>query len=212
MYYLKDIEIDGNKYQIYYVYSKRIRRNIRFGFYPKENYFIIRCRYLTSKRFLDKFVDDNKESFIEIYNKNKNKINNINEYFLGEKIEDVIKENKYNLNLNGDFYVSNYELIYSIFLKFFNEETQRLNLSNKYKLKVKNNIKTYYGTNYYSKKIITLNSMLIHYDEKIIKSVIDHELAHDKIRNHSKEFYNLVLSYCPDYRILHNKLKLNEVK
>lgn len=212
MYYLKDIEIDGNKYKVYYVNSKKIRRNIRFSFDSKDNYFLIRCRYFTSKRFLDKFVDDNKEYFIKIFNRNKRKSNNINEYFLGEKIEEVIKENKYNLNLNGDFYVSNYELIYSILLKFFNEEVQRLNISNKYELKIKNNIKTYYGTNYYLKKIIILNSILIHFDEKIIKSIIDHELAHDKIRNHSKDFYDLLLSYCPNYKVLHNKLKLNEVK
>lgn len=58
-----------------------------------------------------------------------------------------------------------------------------------------------------SKNNINLNTELIKYDEKFIEYVVVHELAHIKYKNHKKEFWNLVESYMPDFK-LRKKMRL----
>ena len=50
------------------------------------------------------------------------------------------------------------------------------------------------------KNQITLNSKLIHYDEKFMDYVILHEYAHLIQPNHSKAFYQVIEKYMPDYK------------
>lgn len=49
-------------------------------------------------------------------------------------------------------------------------------------------------------KNITINQKLISYSENAIKYVILHELCHIRYMNHSKEFWNLVQRYMPEYK------------
>ena len=51
-----------------------------------------------------------------------------------------------------------------------------------------------------SKKNITLNLELIKYSQQAIRYVILHELCHLKYMNHSKDFWNLVEKYMPNYK------------
>lgn len=51
-----------------------------------------------------------------------------------------------------------------------------------------------------TKNQITLNSQLIHYDEKFIEYVVLHEYAHLIQPNHSKAFYHVIEKYMPDYK------------
>lgn len=51
-----------------------------------------------------------------------------------------------------------------------------------------------------SRKNITINIELIKYSEQAIRYVILHELCHLKYMNHSKDFWNLVEQYMPDYK------------
>lgn len=66
----------------------------------------------------------------------------------------------------------------------------------------------YLGVNYIKKDRILLNPILYSFKERVGDSVIIHELAHCFIPNHSKDFYNLVIKYCPRYyeyeRIIEN--------
>lgn len=75
-----------------------------------------------------------------------------------------------------------------------------------YKVFVKD-VKTYFGINSKQKQSITYAFKLIHYDFKIIDAIIVHELAHDKVRNHSKKFYDVVYQYYPSYKEDLKKLK-----
>jgi len=54
---------------------------------------------------------------------------------------------------------------------------------------------------------ITLNSHLIEYDVDKIDYVIVHELCHIIHFNHSKEFWNLVSKYFPNYKYIRKELK-----
>jgi len=56
-------------------------------------------------------------------------------------------------------------------------------------------------------KNITINYNLIKYSEKAIKYVILHELCHLKYMNHSKDFWNLVAKYMPEYKSIKKEFK-----
>lgn len=51
-----------------------------------------------------------------------------------------------------------------------------------------------------AKKTVTLNKMLIGAPKPCVEYVVVHELAHFVHQNHSKAFYDLVLSIMPDYK------------
>jgi len=68
------------------------------------------------------------------------------------------------------------------------------------------NQKTRFGSCSY-KNNINLNINLMNYDYDIIDYVIIHELAHTRVKNHSKVFWQEVEKYCPNYKELRKKLK-----
>lgn len=57
----------------------------------------------------------------------------------------------------------------------------------------------YLGVNNLRKNTILLNAALYAYKEEVGDAVIVHELAHCLVKNHTKEFYGIVVKYCPDY-------------
>lgn len=58
-----------------------------------------------------------------------------------------------------------------------------------------------------SKKNISLNSNLIKYSRQAIQYVVLHELCHIKYMNHSKDFWNLVGIYMPNYKEVKKEFK-----
>lgn len=58
-----------------------------------------------------------------------------------------------------------------------------------------------------SKKNITINLELIKYSQQAIRYLILHELCHIKHMNHSKEFWNLVEKYMPEYKKIKKEFK-----
>ena len=58
-----------------------------------------------------------------------------------------------------------------------------------------------------SKKNITLNLELIKYSQEAIRYVMLHELCHIKYMNHSKDFWNLVEKYMPNYKLVKKEFK-----
>ena len=73
------------------------------------------------------------------------------------------------------------------------------------KIRIKN-IKYAWGS-CSSNKNITINQKLISYSETAIRYVILHELCHLKYMNHSKEFWNLVQKYMPEYKQVKKEFK-----
>ena len=84
-----------------------------------------------------------------------------------------------------------------------------MGIAKPYKVRVRK-MRTRYGSNAYSTHSITYSSILMHYTLDVVDSVIVHELAHDKVRNHSDKFYKVVYNYCPDYKALHKRLRKGE--
>lgn len=58
-----------------------------------------------------------------------------------------------------------------------------------------------------SKGNLNFNYRLYYMPEELMDYVIIHELCHRKYMNHSKEFWDEVSRYCPDYATKRQKLK-----
>jgi len=56
---------------------------------------------------------------------------------------------------------------------------------------------------------ITINQNLMMYSRKAIEYVVLHEITHLKHMNHSKEFWNMVECYMPNYKEIRKQLKDN---
>ena len=78
-----------------------------------------------------------------------------------------------------------------------------------YKYSIKNMKRAFGNCN--SKGEIHLNKNLIKYSKKAIYYVCLHEICHLKYMNHSKDFWKMVESYMPDYKIAEKELK-NKIK
>ncbi|MGN1132935.1 MAG: M48 family metallopeptidase [Oscillospiraceae bacterium] len=57
-----------------------------------------------------------------------------------------------------------------------------------------------------SKGNISINYNIIFHDRDCLEYVVIHELCHLKYMNHSKDFWDLVAKYCPDWKDIRKKL------
>lgn len=72
------------------------------------------------------------------------------------------------------------------------------------------NKKTAWATNYVSSKKIFFSKALVPFSKEIIDYVIIHELAHHFESNHSRKFWAIVYKFCPNFKLLKNKLNRKE--
>lgn len=172
-------------------------KNIRVS--VKSGTLLVSAPKNATKEDIYKVIEKNQELIDEMIEKDKNRLyqNNINKneiYLFGEtiNIEDA-KKIKTAKELE-DFYRMELEEILNSIFKKYNKIT---NLYEKeYKIRKMN---SRWGTCYPQRGLININLYLAKRPLKEIESVVLHELIHLKIRNHSKEFYNEVLKYMPDY-------------
>ncbi|MFI3163944.1 MAG: SprT family zinc-dependent metalloprotease [Bacillota bacterium] len=73
-------------------------------------------------------------------------------------------------------------------------------------------MKSRWGSCMVNKKIITLNASLIHAPTPCIEYVVLHELCHFVHPNHSKDFYNLVQAFMPDWKSRKRALQAEAVQ
>ena len=78
-----------------------------------------------------------------------------------------------------------------------------------YKVRVQK-MSSRFGSNSKRTKSLNFATVLMHYNVDIIDSVVVHELAHEVVYNHSKQFYDVVYKYCPNYDMYHTKLRKGE--
>ena len=99
-----------------------------------------------------------------------------------------------------------YKRILLPYVKAKTEEwREKMGIKTPYKVIVRT-MTSRYGVNSSKTKRISYATNLVHYAPEIIDSVIIHELAHDKERNHGDRFYKIVFAYCPNYKALRHKL------
>lgn len=161
--------------------------------------------YITTSRFSsDKFIndllDDNLENIEKMIEKIKAKNKYENEfYYLGKKYEIKLANN---IDLNKWYkekaLIKFNERLKTIFERF-EEDIPFPNL------KIRK-MKTRWGVCNRKNNNVTLNLELIKKDIEAIDYVIIHELCHFIHFDHSKNFWNLVSKYEPNYKKIRSKL------
>ncbi|MGL5732700.1 MAG: M48 family metallopeptidase [Metamycoplasmataceae bacterium] len=208
------------------VTKKRIR-NIYIKL-DSNNNIVVSSPKASTNKYIINFVNQHLEKFVKLQKKNSIKshldLRTQTFYLFGwlESYELVKKVNKDNEIINylvfrnkkhkiGKKSIS--DIIYSIYKKelllylksaqYYKEQLMNVE-HHEISVKMK---KSAWASNYIEKKKINYSTKLAAYSRDTIDYVIVHELAHAEHTNHSKEFWNKVEKYEPDFKVKKNKLK-----
>lgn len=173
----------------------------------------ISCGYLCSDKYIEKLLNDNKNSIIRMYNNMLNKVSIKNDiYYLGSKMNYIYSDKVYidGLNIYGPSIEVINDYLEKNCLDIFKNRLDRLMIQfedlPKFRLRIRH-MKTRWGVCNRSSMTVTLNTELIHKDVSLIDYVIVHELCHFKYMDHSKNFWMEVEKYYPYYKLARKRLK-----
>lgn len=190
--------------------SKKARKNINIRIKPDNEIYISKPRNV-SKKYIKRYLKDNSEWIIE-KSDNINKVHQKrNSYFGKENI--VIFDKKHSLksldiDIDLDGYLNNLIMAHinstradlDKVLKSYNIALPIIEIK---KLKGK------WGKCYVKKSVIQINQRLIHYPKFCLDYVLLHEYMHFIEANHSRQFYDLIKFYMPNYNKAVKYLKNN---
>lgn len=156
-----------------------------------DNLVEIRANIYFSISDAKKLVFRKKEWILESIEKlSKNNINTDEFFLLGE----IKKFAEYNIKNLDTYYKDEIKKILPSKLEYYSNKMQLFPTSISYR----KNKRTWGSCNY--KNGLNFNILLMKYPIEVMEYVIVHELAHIKHKNHSKDFWNLVTLYCPNYK------------
>jgi len=206
-------EINDKEYEVIIIKKNNKNTYLRV----KEDLKIyITTNYFTSKSTIKKLLKQN-EKEIQKMIESQTKKNKKNEFFnyLGNNYEifiddvnevkflddaifvkDMKQLEKYIKNETKSIFKQHLDKIYNIF-------TEEIPYP---KLKIRE-MKTRWGVCNKRDNSVTLNSKLMEFDLEKLDYVIIHELAHFIHFNHSKDFWNLVSKYEPNYKKIRKEMK-----
>ncbi len=199
-------KLDGQTYNVLMVKKKNKNTYIKI----KDDMTIyVTTNYLTSKREVKIILDNEKDFLRKALSKTRKKLEKEQLfYYLGKKY-DIILVPFENIEVSDSkIFVKDEKTLE----KWLKKETKRIfteRLEYNYnlfdedipfpKLKIRN-MKTRWGVCNKRDNSVTLNSKLIKYSIHEIDYVIIHELSHFVHFDHSKEFWDEVRIYMPDYK------------
>ncbi|MDN5076814.1 M48 family metallopeptidase [Aliarcobacter butzleri] len=117
--------------------------------------------------------------------------------YLGE----VKKLQDYNIKNLDKFYKNEIEKILPNIVETFSKKMDLYPTSISYR----KNKRTWGSCNF--KNGLNFNILLMKFPVEIMQYVVIHELSHIKHKNHSKNFWNLVEKYCPNYKQIEKEFK-----
>lgn len=196
-------KIDGKEYNVIIIKKRNKNTYVRID---ESLNIIVTTNYLTPKYKINKILLDNIDKISKMISK-KEKIDN-NFYYLGQKYDIIIDNNINSTFIDDNVIYTKNETELNKWLKNQTRKVFKERLDLIYKsfneniiypdLKIRN-MKSRWGV-CNKKGYITLNSNLIKYNISEIDYVIVHELSHYVHFDHSKEFWNTVSKYFPDYK------------
>ena len=196
-------KIDGKEYNVIIIKKRNKNTYVRID---ESLSIIVTTNYLTPKYKINKILLDNIDNISKMISK-KEKIDN-NFYYLGQKYDIIIDNNINSTFIDDNVIYTQNETELNKWLKNQTKKIFKERLDLIYKsfneniiypdLKIRN-MKSRWGV-CNKKGYITLNSNLIKYNISEIDYVIVHELSHYVHFDHSKEFWNTVSKYFPDYK------------
>ncbi|MDN5100144.1 hypothetical protein SDC9_14336 [bioreactor metagenome] len=117
--------------------------------------------------------------------------------YLGE----IKKLQDYNIKNLDKFYKNEIEKILPNIVETFSKRMDLYPTSISYR----KNKRTWGSCNF--KNGLNFNILLMKFPLEIMQYVVIHELSHIKHKNHSKNFWNLVEKYCPNYKQIEKEFK-----
>ncbi len=206
--------LDGIEYDV--VIEKKNNKNLYIR--VKDDMKIhVSCNYFTTKNEINRILEENINSIRKMIEHIKKKKDDDNRFFyLGKMYDIIIDSNIQKVYLDkNNIYTKDMNMLN----KWYKEETIRVfderyvYVFNHFHEQIKSPIlkirtmKTRYGVYNRKNHTITLNSKLIEFDIDKIDYVIIHELSHIIHFNHSKNFWNLVEKYCPNYKKIRKEMR-----
>ena len=200
-------QYNGKTYPV--IITKKRMKNITYRY--KEGVFYISMPWYCLKNDVIKGLDKYAERLIKSEKKSLARGDNYI-YLLGERIE--LNDSHQLVIPDGTIvvYIDEIDLDKKLKKWFLNLIKMRVayytNMMKveSYKVRVQK-MSSRFGSNSKHTKSLNFSLILMHYSIDIIDSVVVHELAHILVYNHSKEFYDVVYKYCPNYDLYHLKLR-----
>ena len=212
----KEIKYQHNGKEYLVIITRKNMRSIRYTY--KAGVFKVSAPkyFVTEKeiiRGLDKYADKLLKADVRTKAKDDNFI-----YLLGNKMP-LSPSGTIPFNNGSELVYKNHEELEKKLKKWFLEYItyrhrlyeKQMGVKKPYNVRVRK-MTTRYGSNSKATHSVTYSTVLWHYSEEIIDSVVVHELAHEFVRDHSKKFYDVVYKYCPNYKVLHNRLRKGEFR
>lgn len=205
------VEIDNKEYEVEIIKKNNRNTYVRV----KNGKIVVSTNYLTSKSSILKLINDNKDSIIKMINNDNKKSDREEKFYYFGKEYDVIygfQEIEFSndkIYASDDVKLKKYidkeiARIYSERIEYYyNKFEERIPVPN---LKIRK-MTSRWGVCNIKNHNITLNYQLSKYDICCLDYVIVHELSHFIHPNHSRDFWNLVGKYYPDYKKCRKMLK-----
>ena len=198
--------------KIYNVIIKKKGNKKTYIRVDENNNIIVTTNYFITNNKIKKILDDN----VKFLNKALNKEKKEGFYLMGKKYDIIIDENIKNIEINNNIikvkslkYLNNWykKEIFKIFNDRLDFYYNKFDENIPYPILKIRTMKTRWGVCNRKVKSVTLNFNLVKYDYDCLDYVIVHELSHFVHFDHSKEFWNTVSKYYPNYKIVQKKLK-----
>lgn len=208
------LDINGNKYEIVIIRKDNRNTYIRV----KEDLKIyVTTNKRVSTKYIEKLIDDNYSNIVSMVDKAIRKKDRSDKCMILGKEVDIVSfslQNKPELYNNKfyikdisklDKYIKDYAfVVFEERLKvMYDKFIERIPYP---KLKIRK-MTTRWGVNNRRDNSVTLNIELIRMDIKYLDYVIVHELSHFVHFDHSKEFWNTVSKYCPNYKEIRKEMR-----
>lgn len=207
-----NIDINGTTYPINVIRKNNKNTYIRVH----DGVIIVTTNYLESDKKIIKLINDNITSIERMINKdNRHQERASKFYYFGTNYDIIIGTFSEVDIVNDKIFTPSYkeldkwirkniqEIFTNRLYYWYNEFEENIP---KPSLRLRK-MTTRWGVCNTKSKVITLNTELFKYDIECLDYVVIHELSHLVHANHSKEFWNVVSKYCPNYKMLRNKLK-----
>lgn len=207
--------IDGIEYRVEIIRKNNKNTYIRV----KGNIIVVTTNYFMTNGSINKLIESNKKSIIKMAKKAKKKEEkaNDNNFYLFGKVYNIIYDELVNtIELDESSIRVKDEKKLNKFLSNYVKTTFQNHLSYWYKQFTENipeptlrirNMKSRWGVCNTRNYNITLNKELYKYDIDCLDYVCVHELSHLVYPNHSKDFWNVVVKYCPNYKEIRKRLR-----
>lgn len=196
------------------IITRKKIKNIYMRFDNDNNLCVSVNRWTHDKEILE-LLNKNKKSLEKMFLKVQKKQEKNNEFwYLGNKYDLIFDSNVTDIEFQDGKLISKNEEMLTKFLKtktreiFIDEVDKMKNIIDtpEFTLKLRK-MKTRWGVCNYKLRAITLNTELIRYKREDIRYVIVHEMCHFYHHDHSKNFWNMVKYYYPDYKQARKELR-----